>query len=97
MENEITINGIKYIRKNDIPDLSKYDNWYDYNYCMNAVKQDGNALQFVEIQTKEICMEAVKENGNALQFVKIQTKEICIEAVKEDGDALRYVDNRIFE
>ena len=55
--------------------------------CIQAVKSDGCALQFVSLpndQTnyKDICMKAVKECGYALQFVKNKTYEICLEAVK---------------
>jgi hypothetical protein len=42
---------------------------------MEAVRQDGRALQYVKDQTPEICMEAVKQNSRAVQFVKDQT--IC--------------------
>ena len=43
---------------------------------LEAVKQDGNALQYVKEQDKEICLEAVKQNGWALQYVKEYYKEI---------------------
>ena len=36
---------------------------------MAAVKQNGDALQYVHNQTPEICEAAVKENGYALQYV----------------------------
>jgi len=38
--------------------------------CLEAVKQDGMALQHAKIQTPEICLEAVKENKEAIKFVK---------------------------
>ena len=41
--------------------------------CLEAVKQNGYALQYVKEQTLEICLEAVKQNGYALQYVKEQT------------------------
>ena len=77
-------------------DLTEFEKWYDKDYCLQAVKQDGNALQYVKIQTREICLQAVKQDGNALQYVKTQTREICLQAVKEDGNALQYIDKRIF-
>jgi hypothetical protein len=51
--------------------------------CLEAVKQNGLALEFVKEQTPEICLEAVKQDGLALEFVKERTPEICIEAVKQ--------------
>ncbi|WP_218253729.1 DUF4116 domain-containing protein [Candidatus Magnetobacterium casense] len=35
-----------------------------------AVKQDGDALQYVRDQTEAICTEAVKQDGDALQYVR---------------------------
>ena len=68
-------------------------NCYDENDCLEAVKQDGHALQFVKEQTPEICLEAIKENWSALRYVKEQTPEICLEAVRKDGWVLRYVNS----
>ena len=61
------------------------------NECLEAVKQNELALQYVKEQTPEICLEAVKEDGFALQYVKEQTPEICLAAVKKDKYALQYV------
>jgi Domain of unknown function (DUF4116) len=62
--------------------------------CMEAVKQNGYALEYVRRQTVDICIEAVKQNGLALQYVKNRTRTICIEAVKQNGGALLFVKNR---
>src|SRR4030042_1057957 len=59
--------------------------------CLEAVKQNGDALRYVRDQTPKLCLEAVKENGHALRYVRDQTLELCLEAVKQNGDALRYV------
>ena len=76
--------------KNKKKEIIRFD--YDNpEECLEAVKQNGWALQFVKEQTEEICLEAVKQNGWALQFVKEQTEEICLAAVKQDGMALEYV------
>ena len=40
------------------------------NECLEAVKQNGFALQYVKEQTPEICLEAVKQNELALRYVK---------------------------
>ena len=37
--------------------------------CLEAVKNDGYALYFVNEQTPELCLAAVQQNGWALQFV----------------------------
>ena len=37
--------------------------------ALEAVKQNGYALQYVREQTPEMCIEAVKQNGDALRYV----------------------------
>ena len=64
--------------------------------AIEAVKQNGHALQYVKDQSETICIEAVKRNGLALQYVKDQSETICIEAVKQNSYALRYVNEAIF-
>ena len=54
--------------------------------AMEAVKQNGCALQYVQTQTEAICMEAVKQDGYALQYVQkdIFTKHLV--EVTIDGE-----------
>ena len=65
--------------------------------CLAAVKQDGNALEYVKNQTEEICLEAVKQNGWALRYVRDQTEAICLEAVRRIGYVLHSVKNQTEE
>ena len=51
------ISDIKIIKKED---------------CLEAVKQNGNALPYVKEQSEAICLEAVKQDGNALPYVDIR-------------------------
>ncbi len=64
---------------------------------MEAVKQNWNALQYVDNKTEEICMEAVKKDWYTLRYINNQTEEICIEAVKQDPDAIEYIDSRLLK
>ncbi|HID9495110.1 TPA: DUF4116 domain-containing protein, partial [Clostridioides difficile] len=59
--------------------------------CMEAMRENGWALQYVKEQTEEICMEAVREDGEALQYVKNQTLKVCIESIRQNKWALEYV------
>ena len=65
--------------------------------ALEAVKQDGYALQYVpaESRTEAVALEAVKRNAYALRYVPAEscTEAVALEAVKQDGDALRYVLN----
>jgi hypothetical protein len=65
--------------------------------CMEAVKRNGRALEYVKNQNENICLQAVKQNGMALKYVKEQNEDICYEAVKNDGCALQYVKNQTYE
>lgn len=42
---------------------------YSGKKALEAVKQDGYALQYVKDQTQDICIEAVKQDGYALRYV----------------------------
>ena len=61
-------------------DVTDYEQWYDYKKCLEAVKRNGYALQYVKEQSKDICLEAVKQDGYALRYVNkkifIKTKEV---------------------
>ena len=54
---------------------------YKGKEALEAVKQNGYALQYVKEQTESICLEAVKEDGDALQYVNKsifeQTITVC--------------------
>ena len=70
------------------------EEWEDQQYCLEAVRQNHRALNYVKQQTAELCLEAVKQNGYALFSIKEQTMEVCLEAVKQHGCVLRYVKNQ---
>ena len=42
------------------------------NDALEAVKQDGYALQYVKEQTEAVCLEAVKQDVAALRYVEEQ-------------------------
>ena len=65
--------------------------------ALEAVKQNGYALRYINEQTEEMCLEAVKQDGYALQYVNEQTEEICLEAVKQNGYALQYINSEFFK
>ena len=50
----------------------EFTKWSNESLCLEAVKQDGDALRYVKDQTEAVCLEAVKENSDALQYVKNQ-------------------------
>jgi hypothetical protein len=50
--------------------------------CIEAVRNDGCLLQYVNNQTHNICIEAIKNNERAFRYVHDITYEICLEAAK---------------
>jgi len=67
--------------------LTELRKWEDEAYCLAAVKDDGDALQYVKVQTPECVMAAVTQNGDALRYVKVQTPECVMAAVKQNANA----------
>lgn len=64
-----------------------------YELRLARVRDDGLALKFFTIKTREMILIAVAQNGLALEFVDMfdQDKEICLTAVKQNGLALVFV------
>ena len=58
---------------------------------MEAVKQNGLALQFVEKQNDEICFAAITENRSAVNFVKKIDKYVTVEHNDYTDDDFAYV------
>ena len=73
----------------------------DREIVMEAVKQDGRALEYATEDLKndrEIVMEAVKQNGYALYHASAELKgdrKIVMEAVKKHGYALKYASEEL--
>ena len=68
-----------------------------YNVCLEAVRKNGKALEFVPAKLKEeypeLCLEAVRKNGKAILFAP-WTRELWLEAVRNDGDVIEYLPYR---
>ena len=70
--------------KEDYNKLSIKKNLFG-NDALEAVKQSGEVLQFVQTQTEAICLEAVKQSGEVLKYVsaeifnKLENKSDMIE------------------
>lgn len=66
------------------PELLKYIKQTEKT-CLDAVRQNGLALQYINIdnQTIQICLEAIAQNSHALKHVKNNINEVCTELIKE--------------
>ena len=71
--------------------------------CEEALKEDGDAIQFIPkevlMEHPKICIELVKEYTAALEYIPkevlMEHPEICLEAVKEYGDALMFTSREL--
>ena len=62
--------------------------------CLEAVKQDGCAIQYIKNPTKEMCLEAINDYGQSIQFIKNPTEEMYLEAVKQEGGSIQYISKK---
>ena len=69
MKCEICKKKIEQQEKKDI-ETEFFERWADESYCLEAVKRNGDSLQYVKEQTEAICLEAVKQDGDSLRYVK---------------------------
>ena len=85
------LNDLKYI-----PEKFK-----DYNFCLEAVKQNGLALHYIPEEQRDysLCLEAIKQKGYALEFVpkKHQDYNLCLKVVKQYGLALQDIPKEIMD
>ena len=65
--------------------------WTNNKECLEAVKQYGWALKYVNTQTPEICLEAVKQNGYGLAYVNNQTPLIVAHAIVQNKHAKQFI------
>jgi len=69
-------------------------NWYDLEFCINAIEYDGMLFCLTKFQNEEMCLKAVEEDPDNLKYVIDQTEKICLKAIELSGYALKYVKNQ---
>jgi hypothetical protein len=61
--------------------------YFTESEALEAVKNGGDALQYVAVQTEAICLEAVKNYGYALRYFKehlfIEEKELTVQQISD--------------
>ncbi|MCC0670580.1 MULTISPECIES: hypothetical protein [unclassified Clostridioides] len=65
-----------------------------YKICVEAVKNNGLALEFIKKQTPERCLEAVRKNGLIVRFVTEQTDIVCKESLKQNRGSIKYIKDK---
>jgi hypothetical protein len=70
---------------------------------MNAIKQNGWAIQFIPKKKyniyleNKLYLEAIRQQSYVLLCIEEQTNELCLIAVKQNGMVLQYVINQTNE
>ena len=60
---------------------------------LEAVKQNGWAIQYIENPSKKVQLEAIKQNGYAIKYIKNPSEKVQLSAVKQYGSAIRFIKN----
>jgi hypothetical protein len=60
---------------------------------LEAVKQNGFAIQFIKNPSEALKMAAVKQNGFAIQFIKNPSEAVQKAAVQQAGYAIKFINN----
>jgi hypothetical protein len=58
---------------------------------LEAVRQNGWAIQFIKDPSEEVQLEAVRQNGYAIRFIKDPSEEMKLEAVRQNGYAIQFI------
>jgi len=69
----------------------------DFESNLEAVKQTGMSLQFIENPTPEFQLAAVEQDSYAIQFIPNPTPEMCLTAVRQDGFSIQCIKNPSIE
>lgn len=64
---------------------------------LEAVTQNGLALQFSNVITREICQAAILQNSTAIEFVPYNITEHCKYVVENDPTNLRFFTNYVLD
>jgi hypothetical protein len=89
----MTVENLELVRENGRMLRCIVDKTYDV--CLEAVGQNGMALEYVPEEYKDIvmCQVAVNRNGCALMYVpeELRTYKMSLDAVRQNGFAIEYV------
>ena len=90
--------NFKEMSKEEILEVLKSNPWFlkdieDEEIQLEAVKEYGNAIQYIHNPSEDTQLEAVKQDGFNIRYIHNPSKEIQLEAVKENGLAIQFINN----
>lgn len=93
------MNSISKLKDNGLLLRSFDDGDKTEEMCLAAVRQCGDALEYVpeHLKTIQVCLAAVSNNGTSLKYVPDHLKiyEICLAAINNYGCSIVYVPKEI--
>jgi len=63
-------------------------------YCMEAIKNNPMALEYISVQTEQLCDYAYQLNPLSFKFAKNASYELCLRAVYDNHKNMRYIRNK---
>ena len=87
-DNKSVTNKLKIGRK-----LSNKEVFNNEDLQLEAIKQNGYAIRYIENPSEKVQLAAVKQDGYSIEFIKNPSEKVQLAAVKQDGWAIQYIKN----
>jgi len=85
------------IKINSCIPLEEWKLWDDYNFCVDAVKENGYLIRYIKNPKYELYELAVRSRPLALRYLPNPSVEMCFTAVRACPEALKYVDRQTYD
>ena len=60
---------------------------------LEAVRKNGDNIQWIRDPDREVQLEAVRKNGWSIQWIHDPDKDVQLEAVRKNGDSIQHIHN----
>ena len=58
---------------------------------LEAVKQDGWTIQYIQNPSEKVQLKAVKQDGLVIHYIKNPSEKVQLTAVRQNGYAIKYI------
>ena len=66
---------------------------YTIEEQLEAVKEDGDNIRYIQNPSEDVCLEAVREDGYSIQYIQNPSEKVKLEAVRKYGCSIRCIHN----
>ena len=60
---------------------------------LEAIKQNGYAIRYIDNPSEEIQLKVVRQNGYTISCIKNPSEQVQLEAIRQNGLAIEFIDN----